>query len=45
MENIVRARHQPAIASHNDGVACSDDVKRKKTSGCFIRHQALPYPI
>jgi hypothetical protein len=40
VENIVHARHQPAIALHDNRVAGTSDFKRERT-GCFIGHAWL----
>jgi hypothetical protein len=40
IENIVHARHQPAVALHHNGVACTSDFKRER-AGCFIWHSRL----
>ena len=40
VENIVHARHQSAVALHDNRVARTSDFKRERT-GCFIRHSRL----
>ena len=41
VENIAHTRLQFPMASHNNGVAGTVNVKRKETRGCFVRHQAI----
>src|SRR3984957_8264516 len=40
VENIVHARHQPAVALDDNSVAGTSDFKCERT-GCFVRHSRL----